>query len=229
MKTTIALTLISLAATRAITATAQSFNLANDWSDISNPNGPWAYTCGGIPLSSTERTSDTWSTPQVSWGDLPGWFKSNGTEQFAHDWVQGDVITHTGSSEIRWTSPVSGSVNILGGIWATRDISGRFNDWTISLNGAPLASGTVGAHDPYDRATPFLFSTGAGGASALTNLGVNVGDVVVLSVNGHGNVIQDYARVDLTVNVTAVPEPKMLAFIAALGLSAFAVFRRVNR
>src|SRR5438477_5119150 len=61
---------------------AAVFDLTSQWSDVSNPNGVWSYDSGGVALTSVVRASDPWTTSQISWGDLPGWFRSNGTEQF---------------------------------------------------------------------------------------------------------------------------------------------------
>lgn len=199
---------------------AQTYDLKSDWSDASNPNSPWAYTSIGTPLSSTTRTSDAWSSPQTSWGDLPGWFRSNGTEQFTHDWLAGDIITHTGASEIRWTSPLVGTINISGGAWAGRDI-GRFNDWTISLNAVPLTSGTIGSDDPYNRNNPFAFSTGSGGLAAITAIPVGIGDVIELRLVPQGT--GDYAGVNFT--IVTVPEPTVFAY-GGLGVVGLLIFRR---
>src|SRR5258708_2965057 len=77
-------------------ATATVYDVTTDWSDALNPNGVWTYAANGSALSSTVRASDPWGVPQASWGDLPGWFRSNGTEAFPHNWLAGDIITHTG-------------------------------------------------------------------------------------------------------------------------------------
>ena len=120
------LTVVSLAA---LPARATVYDLTNDFSYASNPNGAWSYrdAAGTLLPFVAGLVSDPWGVPQPSWGGTPVWFKSNGTELFAHDWILGDVITHSDSSVV-WTSPSAGTIDISGATWATRDI-GRFNDW----------------------------------------------------------------------------------------------------
>ena len=72
------------------------YDLAADWSDISNPNGVWSYLVNGAIAASGTRTGDTFGTPQPIWGaGFTGWSQSNGTEGFPHDWSVGDVFGHT--------------------------------------------------------------------------------------------------------------------------------------
>lgn len=209
----------------AVPAQAQVYDLTNDFSYASNPNGVWSYRDAGgtlLPFVAA-RATDPWGTPQPSWGDVPGWFKSNGTELFAHDWLTGDVITHSDSSVV-WTSPGAGTINISGATWATRDI-GRFNDWGIYLNNTLLSSGTIGDGDPFDRSNLENYSVGTGGAAALLNVLVNPGDLVEVRYtrNGFSN---DYAGVKLTINATfSGPEPGTLALLVVGGI-AIALRRR---
>ena len=57
------------------------YDLAADWSDISNPNGVWSYLVNGAIAASGTRTGDTFGTPQPIWGaGFTGWSQSNGTE-----------------------------------------------------------------------------------------------------------------------------------------------------
>lgn len=206
-------------------AYAAVYDLTADWSDVSNPNGVWSYNSGGVPLTSTIRVSDPWAVPQVSWGDLPGWFQSNGTELFPHDWQAGDVITHTGPSEVTWTSPEVGLADITGAVWPTRDI-GRFNQWEVLLNGSVLTSGVIGDGDPFSRATPFDFANGSGGASVLSDIPIGIGDVIELRLTAFNGSTADYAGAELTITTsgtTAVPGPSGLELLAlgVFGLSWF--------
>jgi hypothetical protein len=182
---------------------ASIYDLRNDWSDAGNPNGVWSYNLNGFPLSSAYRGGDPWGTPQISWvtyGNIVGWFKSNGTEQFPHDWIAGDIITHTPSgpsyTDITWTSPIDGVASISGGVWHTRDI-GRTNDWYIYINGGLAASGAVSSGGVYSRGNPFLYD--------LDNVSILIGDVIQLRLSGRG--IGDYAGVNLTIETSATPVP----------------------
>src|SRR4051812_5288675 len=191
------------------------YDLTAQWSDVSNPNGVWSYNSGSGPLPSVIRASDPWTTPQKSWGDLPGWFRSNGTEQFAHDWQAGDVITHTGTSVIKWTAPIDGLAAVTGAVWPMRDI-GRFNRWDILLNGTSLTSGVIGDGDPYSRSAPFNLANGSGGPGAISSISVKTGDTIELQLDRFNSNFGDYAGVKLTITI---PEPQaVVAMLIGLGL-----------
>jgi hypothetical protein len=214
----------------AVSAQVLVFDLKTDWSDTTNPNGAWTYAAGGIvnsssspsPLGSVVRGSDPWSTPQVSWGDLPGWFRSNGTEQFAHDWQAGDIIAHSGEIAVIWTSPGTGTVDITAGIWATRDI-GRIN-YAALLAVNPgldfLGDAFVGAGQALSsRENPAIVSA--------ENYPVVAGQQIVLEIPSYD--VGDYAGVNLTIEFTPVPEPEHWAALSGLALAAFGVRQRIRR
>lgn len=196
---------------------AATFDLKTDWSDGSNPNGTWSYNVSGSPAGATFRTGDTWGTPQPSWGTIPGWFKSNGTEAFAHDWIAGDVITHSTAvgafTDIVWTNPSNGNYDIAGNIWCTREI-GRFNNWEVRVAGTVVASGFVGTGDPFDRNSPMPFSVGAL-PGALNNVFIAAGQNVQLRVSG-ADANGDYAGVNMS--LTLVPEPASLVALTATSM-----------
>ena len=92
---------------------------------------------------------------------------------------------------------MAGVIDVTGGVWPTRDI-GRFNDWSITLNGNPLVSGVVGSGDVYSRSSPLSYST--------LNLAVNSGDILQFSASPSSGSTPDYIGVNLTVNLRpAVP------------------------
>jgi hypothetical protein len=219
------------------------YDLRAQWSEISNPNGVWTLREGGnaLPHQST-IVLDTWTTPQPGWvpgisgvNRAPAWFQSNGTETSPYDWQAGDIVVHTtdsfagagkGPANVIWTSPAAGSIDISGFAWMGRDI-GRSNDWSIALNGVTLTSGSLASGDAYDRAHPFVFTTGASGASVLQNIIVAAGDVVQLElVNTSG--FGDYVAVSFSVSLTAIPEPPTAAALAGLLTLAFARWRKTR-
>lgn len=198
-------------------AGAQVYDLRADWSDSVNPNGAWSYREGVNILPKVIGWQPAeWSAPQPAWAKgtgspslfVPAWFRSNGAERFAHDWVTGDVFFHTtdtgsgggnGLGNVAWTSPVDGTITISGAVWAGREI-GRPQHWTLMHNAAVLAQGDLFTGDPYSRANPFTFAAGAAVPSALIDRGIAKGDVVKLEAALTGS-FGDFIGVNFTVDV----------------------------
>jgi hypothetical protein len=192
-------------------AQAAVFDMTAGWSDQTNPNGPWSYCYGQDPLPSVYRQSDSWGEPQISWGDLPGWFRSNGTELFEHDWIEGDVITHCpsegeGYCDVAFTSPSAGFVSITGATWPCRDI-GRWVLWEITVDGMSITSGVTGSDDPYSRAQPMDFTQGTGGPSVLLDIPVQAGSRIELRASQYAGYYGDYAGYRMSVNLEETPVP----------------------
>ena len=150
-----------------------------------------------------------------------------------NDWQFGDIVTHStdnfngigsGPSNVIWTSPLNGNIDVSGAIWMGRDI-GRGNHWDLSLNGISLTSGDIFSGDPFNRSNPFDFSAGSGGAAVLNQISVAAGDVLMLQVtrtSGPG----DYAGVNLT--ITASPEPSTI-IVWSVVLTSMAFGRKAFR
>lgn len=190
-----------LASLARFAAAGTVYDLTADWSDSANPNGPWRYREGGnlLPhVAAWQGLSGDFTTAQPAWArfdvgtsKLPGIFKSSATVGIAHDWQTGDVICHTtdptngigsGTANVTWTSPVTGTVAVTGAIWMGRDI-GRGNHWSIALNGTSLTSGDVSSGDAYSRAAPMSFASGSGDSAPLASMSVHVGDVIELDLS----------------------------------------------
>src|SRR4029079_14552480 len=167
---------------------AQTYDLRVDWSDTSNPNGVWAYRQGTSPLP-----AGTWSfdfSAQPAWtgangAPLPVWLRAQSNAGL--DVQVGDIVTHTtdqssggsnGASNVTWTSPAGGTIDISGGVWMIRDI-GRSDAWFLRLNGTLLSTGSLFSGDTFNRANQFNLDAGSGGS--LNNISVNAGDVLELS------------------------------------------------
>lgn len=203
--------LMSAALAQPIQAQLQVWDLVADWSDVANPNGPWSYNEGNDPLPLIDPFPFGWSQPawapsQYGGNFLPFWVKSRLTPINA-DWIEGDVVTHTwdagngngnGQSNVTWTSPVNGIVDISGSVWMTID-QGRAVDWILSENGITLTSGSLYSGDPWSRANP---------ADLLVeNQLVYVGDVLKLELPTASS-SGDLVGVTLTVSLKEiVPEP----------------------
>jgi hypothetical protein len=222
-------------------ANATVWDLNADWSDVNNSNGAWSYREGTNLLPSrTFGVADGWATSQTAWGRsgannyIPAVLKSNGTENFTHDWLAGDVVMHStdttngvgnGPGNMLWTSPVSGLASITGDVWMGREIS-RSVDWSIWDNGTKITGGTVASGDPYSRSSPFLLSAGSGGAAAITNISIATGDTLRLQLDTTPDTpYGDFVGMNFTITTSSVPEPTSVLAISA-GLGALLVRRR---
>jgi hypothetical protein len=219
---------------------AAVYDLKTDWSDLINPNGPWSYREGNNLLSHVADwqglsgdftgVQPAWARFQTGSSNLPPWMKIVSPAGVPNDWQFGDIVTHStdgfngigsGLSNVIWTSPLNGTIDVSGGTWMGRDI-GRGNHWDISLNGISLTGGDIFSGDSFDRSNPFAFAAGSGGPAVLSQIPVVVGDVLRLQftkTSGPG----DYAGVNLT--ITAIPEPAGVV-AALIGFSGLLVWRQ---
>ncbi|MFN0151093.1 MAG: FlgD immunoglobulin-like domain containing protein [bacterium] len=201
---------------------ATIYDVTTDWSDAANPASTWSYreSVNLLPhVDAWTGLTGDFSTAQPAWArsatsnmKLPCIFRSSATVAITHDWLTGDVITHStdnangvgaGAANIAWTSPIDGTIDIAGNVWMGRDI-GRGNQWRLSLNGTLLTGGTIGSGDAYSRATPFQFSAGSGGASAVDDVAVAVGDLLMLEII-RTSTLGDYVGIRWTIDATATP------------------------
>jgi hypothetical protein len=152
-------------------AAAQSvYDLRLDWSDVANPNGVWAYRQSTGLLSSGTWSSDF--SAQPAWlGIFPTmWLRAQSTAGL--DVQVGDIVTHTANggnpiSNVVWTSPSGGVIDIAGGVWMLRDI-GRSDDWFIRHNGTLLSMGSLFSGDAFNRSNPFDLDSGTGARWAVS-------------------------------------------------------------
>ncbi len=201
--------------------TVETFDLRADWSEASNPNGRWSYLEGGNPLpfvASWQSTLGGWGVAQPGWARsengnnrLPFWFRSNGSEQFARDFLAGDIVVHStdaangvgqGLAGVEWRAPARGRVSLTGGVWMGRDI-GRGNVWRLFVNSTQVRIGVIESGDVYSRANPYLLVDGTG-ASPLTDLPIGCGGTVRLDFE-RTTVAGDFVGVDLSGVFTPAP------------------------
>jgi hypothetical protein len=223
-----------------------TFDLANDWSDTSNPNGVWSYNqAPGVPITVHQSNYFGGTVAQPAWanatlpegtGHIPVWPKSvfdYTTVPSANlDLPLGRVAMHpndtlsslpghgTDVAGVTWTSPATGVATISGDLWELSPSLGRDTDWSISLNGATLTGGTILHTDPFNSSSPDSFANGSGGPGALT-FAVSQGDVVSLDIVRNplsAGAAATFMGVDETISLqtTAVPEPSTLG-LAAVG------------
>ncbi len=180
MKTFLSYAVLLCATLLASTATAQVFNLSDDYSDAVNPNGVWGYNQGATSLPHFPQPMDGNALNPAAangfWGASPSFSftpivikvtqDGSATAPYNNgDFLLGDVIAHAtnpgagGDLIITWTPPGPGSVSFEGSVWYAHSIVTRSNDFSIDLNsGAPLISGTV--TNGQDRANAVTFSSG---------------------------------------------------------------------
>jgi hypothetical protein len=194
------------------------YDLATDWSDTSNPNGPWSYNSGSafIEGSVANWYGDASVPAQPAWAyaaapgpdHIPLWMKGTRSAPGGLDVMAGDVLVHswdaangistTPDANVTWTSPGAGTITISGNTWIASDL-GRSIRWSILINGVEVTAGAIGDGDVYNRASPFDFSGGSGGANVLTGVSVVTGSVVELRMATTSN-LGHFAGVNLTIS-----------------------------
>ncbi len=185
------------------------YDLANDWSDTSNPNGAWSYNSS--PNTPLTNNFDDWDPssgccfglPQPAWafaqwpqaGHVPMWAKVVADPiDLGLDAPIGGVLMHSStSSEVSWTSPLTGTIKISGGVWLAykRD---RSMNWALQVNGVDITGGAITSEAIYSSELPFLFENGSGGADAIIQE-VVIGDVITLRLDGN-----EFVGVDLKIS-----------------------------
>lgn len=210
------------------------WNLGADWSTTTNPNGPWSYNQGATPLSISDFNA-AWDTPDFTggvhaWttaGSIPVWFRYAGEHyNGSFDALAGDVITHTQGnplSNVTWTSPIDGGIDITGGLWMPRQtVDDRDSQWALYLNSTVLASGDISAHlaGRATRAAPSSFDSGW--------VAVHPGDVVKLVFTPYIGVNGDFVAMNLNI-AEEVPESATAWLLAGSVLLLAAKFRLSNR
>lgn len=180
--------------------TIRVHDLADDWSDTANPNGPWSYREGRNLLPQVQNFDPaTFKGPQPAWAKsetgtdrLPVWHRSRKLEKHISDIEvdAGDVACHSaddrngvgnGVANVAWACPADGSVDIRAAAWMGRDI-GRRNTVALYLNDRQLTSGMIYSGDPWSRFRRFDLADGSGGPAALRGIRVKTGDEIRMEI-----------------------------------------------
>jgi len=239
-----------LVAMTSLPAQAQFYSLADDWSDINNPNGAWALY--KAPATLFDVAQSDWygnGTNQPAWADAPGpnpfppnplvpmWAKAiadvgalSGDSIYNGFVDSGTVFMHaaetfrtgTDFSSVVWTSPRAGTVHIDGGVWMSQAFQDRPHAWVLQLNGTPFTGGPLTFGDSYDKNNPFLFSTGSGGTSAV-DLTVAANDQIELLIYKTGSFLTPATFVALDLQIELVPEPSSLLLLGSAALLLTAI------
>lgn len=218
------------------------YNLAGDWSDISNPNGPWSYNAApGMPL--TNHLAN-YSPGQPAWAFAAGGSPSGSIPVFMKitmpfdDMPVGRVDVHNNDGansppglanapiDVSWTAPTAGTIQISGGMWQASRFLGRTQDWALKLNGFIVSDGVLTSSSMFTSATPLNFDSGSGGLPALSQL-VAMGDVLSLEYSRHvGESLGTHMGVDFAVQFTAVPEPSSMLLVSVV--AGMGIVRRIR-
>lgn len=216
---------------------AVTYDLVNDFSNISNPNGVWSFTQGNTPLPHQNSLTPHPFNPAVVdgyWGagsnlsiNTPEVIKTTadastlGIGMTDEEFLAGDVILHStnpGSGlalQINWTAPDDGVIDFSASTWYAHLPVNRSNDLTIYLDGVFLDSGVLNA--TIRRSNALVF-----GGTGLT---VDAGDVLsFIYTPSAGQIHGSVAGIIETVEFSAVPVPAAVWLFGSglLGIIGFA-------
>lgn len=220
-------------------ATSITYDLQDDWSEVANPNGPWALYQGTTLLAhqtnigdacctNTSLIDDGWAPGNMSGDFLPMWVQVVGNH--SPDYFIDDILVHSvdgsngslaaGETSTVWTAPADGAIEVDISAWYAHSEVSRSNDLLLYVNGALEDDGTVSQSDAFDRNTPLTLNY-AGFVSA--------GDVVQLFVvRTAGQTFGSFTGVNFSVTQTPVPEPTSLLLVSS-GLALLPAARRYRR
>lgn len=152
------------------------WDLADDWSDSSNPSDVWTYA--DLNFNRVSNHVPNWLGMGPAWAQDSSTAPALGKRQSSHptlDLPEGRVFMHSPGSFV-WTSPVSGEIEISGGIWLAAD-KGNKVTWVLSENADTIAAVANVEFADGGSSAPFLFSDSRNGAEVLTRT-VIAGDTI---------------------------------------------------
>lgn len=190
-----------------ITFNGRVWNLATDWSDLNNPNGPWSlkHNASDISTHVSSWNGGSFHTSQSAWvvnnntAQVPNFFKRSGTGG-TYDIPLAVTAGHSpgsaqGISSVVWTSPDAMNIEVSGAIWDASPLQ-RVVQWDLFLNGSKLSGGVLANHtDAFSSINPFDFT--------ITPFSVNPGDQLSLAFRApSGQQWGDVLAFDLTISET---------------------------
>ena len=163
---------LPLSAAPAVAQCAAGWDLAADWSELTNPNSAWSYNAGAVPIGAhhpnwANTGNSAWAAAPGGFGHVPAWLRVThaGQPNLGPDAVPGVVAMHGNDpasgtdvdlANVTWTAPIAGSFSLHGDLWHT-DAHQRATDWRLTLNGAQLDSGTLTHGDAFGPNAPRSF------------------------------------------------------------------------
>ncbi|MHB9036776.1 MAG: hypothetical protein ACYC64_08920, partial [Armatimonadota bacterium] len=206
--------LVGLLAVASLPAASLTWDLAADFSESVNPSGPWAYgevlvDGSGAPSLNvfggqyTSFEPADFGSGQKAWYGTSGcpWYwtmmKSKGTSA-ALDFPAGRCGGHAHTG-VRWTAPISTTVNIQGAVWKLRNSDSTFVSlWVkgtkrIDHMRVPDQGSSCNSSNPYSFAE--IIQDAGCSASVLLSVHVNAGDEIYVQIDGN-----DYTGLDLTIS-----------------------------
>ena len=215
------------------------YDLANDWSNISNPSGTWTYGHYTSGLDPSTFSSFTNSGPNGTFASLQVWdtgsaadpniIKNTGadvdtTPLFSNILFTAGNVTlgpFNGPTVARWIAPIAGTF-FADASFATVQEGNSTPNAYISLNGAAVIDLGAVANGLVGNSIPLGLS---GLSTDYTNtIAVAMGDYVDFIVWG-ANANNKTTQVSAT--LTQVPEPSTLALLGAGLLGLFMRRKRV--
>lgn len=225
----------------AVPASATTYDLKSDWSNTDNSNGVWTYLAGTTVLPSLNGAN--WggygfgpgfaASSSFGPGFAPVIFQYNDSNPSAVAASMGDIVAHTqtkdvnfgaGNFSVEFTAPTAGTATITGDLWNAHVGFFRWQDWTVTVGGAQMASGLLKDWTVNGPADPETFD--------LSGVTLTAGEIVQLTIVYDPNAQQvNGTLVGLDINVAltpttvvppTVPEPAswslLLAGVAGLGV-----------
>ncbi|MCA9192062.1 MAG: hypothetical protein KDB03_09875 [Planctomycetales bacterium] len=189
-------------------ATTRTWDAARDFSPHVNAVSDWSYgwtatlgaTLNVYPNQSQVQGLDVWDDPAIISAGAPS-VAHNGTDQVIHSnlniiWQPGQLSFHPGQlgqqSVVRWTAPITGSVQIAATFGNIDFSAGATTDVYVLHNGQTLFSGTV---------------NGVGSESRLPTVSrsVTAGDTIDFVVGvGTGGFVYDSTSIAATISSTGL-------------------------
>jgi hypothetical protein len=242
---------VAVAATTLYTSVSwgATYDLADDWSDASNPAGPWTYgTRSGSGIfaafalhvpSYINVGPSAFVAPQPAWthcantgnnGCPEGLAQSIGVAIAGVDFPSGRVGGHTpvaGALAVQWTAPSSGVVDISGGTWMWLDFEGRRLVHSLYLNGVSIFESVLIPTylSGTTSANPLSFTQSViavgGTADALRGIAISAGDTITWATQELPGSVEWVAGIDLTISLVPEPASGALGLVGLLTLSAW--------